>query len=228
LVRGENPSERVQQSLRERCLRNSKHLATKVSILASDISTPDFNLNHTTLEELKDGVTHIIHAAWPVNFHINLAAFEPQIQHLQNLLALSLSTHAQLFFCSSISAALATPSRTLIPEAFIDDFTQAMPSGYARSKLVGEEIVRAARHYGADAYVLRVGQIIGDTEAGVWSDGEAWPLIVRSAVALGVLPELDVVCLGSPCTVKPVVGFSKTDHFNRRAPGSLWIPLRPR
>lgn len=46
--------------------------------------------------------------------------------------------------------------------------------------------------------MLRIGQVVGDTEAGVWNDTEAFPLIIRSAVTMGVLPDMDVTCRWLP------------------------------
>lgn len=58
-----------------------------------------------------------------------------------------------------------------------------------------ERIVGAAASgAGVHARVLRIGQIVGDSRVGVWSGTEAIPLMIRSAVTLGVLPDLDEVC----------------------------------
>ena len=38
--------------------------------------------------------------------------------------------------------------------------------------------------------MLRVGQIVGDTQLGQWNDTEAIPLMIRSAVSMGALPTL--------------------------------------
>ena len=46
--------------------------------------------------------------------------------------------------------------------------------------------------------MLRIGQVVGDTEAGVWNDTEAFPLIIRSAVTMGVLPDMDMTCRWLP------------------------------
>jgi len=146
--------------------------------------------------------THIIHAAWPVNFQLSLSSFEPQLRGLHNLLNIALQTpHAtpsHFYFCSSVAVAIATPAPAVIPEAPITHFSQALASGYARSKLVAERIVAAAAETaGVPTRILRIGQVVGDTQVGIWNDTEAWPLIVRSARTLGVLPSLDAVCIGS-------------------------------
>ena len=41
------------------------------------------------------------------------------------------------------------------------------------------------------ARVLRIGQLSGDTQAGIWNETEAIPLMIRSALATGTLPALD-------------------------------------
>lgn len=79
-----------------------------------------------------------------------------------------------------------------MPETPIFDLKAALPQGYARSKLVGEHIVRnAAKDAGALTRILRIGQIVGDGKSGLWNDTEAIPLIIRSALTLKVLPGLD-------------------------------------
>lgn len=95
-----------------------------------------------------------------------------------------------MLFCSSISTALNTPNSATVPEAPIADFAHASQMGYARSKLVGEHIVHNAARASARSYVLRVGQIVGDTVKGVWNEKEFIPSMVRSALTLKTLPAL--------------------------------------
>ena len=67
-------------------------------------------------------------------------------------------------------------------------------TGYAASKLVGEKIVEASiANTGANASIMRIGQLVGDTKVGWWNDTEIFPLVIRSAVTMGVLPELEGV-----------------------------------
>lgn len=130
---------------------------------------------------------------------LGIRSFEDQhIKGVQSLINFSLSMRtpnpARFYFCSSISVALATPSPAIVPESVIENLHVALPMGYSRSKLVAEHIVRnAAVQAGAPAYVLRIGQIVGDSKEGVWNDTEAIPLMVRSALTLKVLPALKEV-----------------------------------
>lgn len=141
----------------------------------------------------------MVHIAWPVNFNIALQSFERYVAELHNLLQFSLSVNrpepAQVFFCSSISTALNTPTPATIPNALIKSSDWVSQTGYARSKYVGEHVVWNAARAGARSYVFRIGQVVGDTHKGVWNDKEFLPMLIRSALILKALPILQDVNL---------------------------------
>ncbi|KAF2644124.1 acetyl-CoA synthetase-like protein [Massarina eburnea CBS 473.64] len=194
--------DRVLASLEARYFNVSDSAKSKMVALEVEISSPDFGLGAEIVEKLKSEVSLIYHLAWPVNFNIPLATFQPHILGLQNLLNLSLAVHrtnpALLFFCSSISTAVNTSLRTSVPDEAIEDFSWAANTGYAKSKLVCEHIVRNATRAGARAYVLRIGQIVGDTKNGVWNDEEFIPAMIRSALTMRTLPQLHEQCSWLP------------------------------
>jgi nucleoside-diphosphate-sugar epimerase len=115
---------------------------------------------------------------------------------LKNLVNLSLKRSAKLLFCSSIGTAMATPgSQAIITESPIPDLKHASPTGYACSKLIGERMLEiAAKEYGADVHILRIGQIIPSKVKGegsmLWNPNEMIPLMIRSASVTGVLPDM--------------------------------------
>lgn len=192
-VRGSDPMGRILESLKQRGLKLL--FPEKVVAVSTDFSREDFGLGEALIEQFKNEVSLIVHLAWPVNFNIHLQSFEPQLAGLNWLLALSLAVRrpepARLYFASSISAAENTPMPATIIEAPIDDFSQATPMGYAQSKLVGEHMVVNAARAGARSYVLRIGQIVGDLENGLWNDAEFVPSMFRSALSLKALPILN-------------------------------------
>ncbi|KAL8777966.1 MAG: hypothetical protein Q9213_007632 [Squamulea squamosa] len=196
LLRGPKPFARLQTSLQDRKLALQ---TSKITALTGDLALPSLGLDQPTFSEIQSLINHIIQVAWPVNFQLPLQSFEPHIAGLHNLLQLSLSSPytppAKFLFCSSVSTALGAPLRTLIPETIIEDLDQALDMGYGQSKLVGEHIVAAAvETAGAEASILRIGQVVGDTKLGMWNDREAFPSIVRSELTMGVLPELGIMC----------------------------------
>ncbi|KAI9042662.1 acetyl-CoA synthetase-like protein [Aspergillus affinis] len=251
--RGKNPILRVLRSLESRGLALPRNTSpTRIITLTTELDQPDFGLDATTLHQLRQSVSMIIHSAWPVNFNIPLHSFEPHIAGLHHLLQFSLSVHrpdpAQVFFCSSISAAWnASSTSQTIPEAPIEQLGFAAGMGYAQSKLVGEHIVRNAARRGARSYVLRIGQVVGDTVQGVWNEGESIPLMIRSAKTMKILPDLKEKCSWLPvdalgtaileiahtCAQGPVPGkFNKIDppvFYNLVNPHEFaWLDLLSR
>lgn len=171
----------------------------KIVAFPSDLSHADLGLSEDSMQDLLSRLTHIIHSAWAVNFNLGVRSFEAQhIQGVYNLLnvclRVQLSSPAKFFFCSSVSVASGTPKPASIPETAIENLHHAQNMGYGRSKLVSEHIVcNAMKSTGITARVLRIGQLAGDGEMGNWNDTEAVPLMIRSAVSIGALPELDEV-----------------------------------
>lgn len=64
--------------------------------------------------------------------------------------------------------------------------------GYARAKWVAEHICSGAHEtvLSGRVVIARVGQLCGDTEHGVWSESEAWPLLIASMRYTEYLPVL--------------------------------------
>jgi thioester reductase-like protein len=188
---------------------------SKVICLPADLSRDDLGLDKTVIGRLKKTLTTLIHSAWAVNFNLGVRSFEQQhIKGVYNLINLCLSTStsrpAQFYFCSSISAAAGTPLPAVIAETHVPELAHAQNMGYARSKLVAERIVKAAGETGMVAKVLRVGQIIGDSEYGIWNTTEAIPLMIQSAVTIGALPALEEVCaIFRSITIPPTSNVSK-------------------
>ncbi|KAJ5550321.1 hypothetical protein N7461_005019 [Penicillium sp. DV-2018c] len=193
LTRRENPLQAILDTLTEKDLYISPEQKTKILAFNSHLDQPDFglSLDENTTTHMLTTISLIIHTAWPVNFNLPLPQFEPHIYGLHNLIQFSLSVHrrepAVLMFCSSISTALASQSPS-IPEEPLSLDSAYM--GYGQSKLVGERIVSNARKIGARTYSLRIGQVSGHSKRGLWNDSEALPLMIRSALTLGALPEL--------------------------------------
>lgn len=175
--------------------------ASKLHAVPSDLSQPNLGLGTHDLNHLLSSLSHVIHSAWAVNFNLGVRSFEAQhicgVHNLVNFcLRVSLPMPAKFFFCSSVSTASGTPKPAKIAEAAIEDLSHAQNTGYGRSKLVSEHIVRNAMRTGnMHARVLRIGQLSGDRVNADWNDTEAVALMIRSALTVGALPGLDEVSL---------------------------------
>lgn len=200
-IRGDNDLDRVRASFNKRKLEYPENIQ-KIRLLPYEPGRLVDGLPDTTRNELLNNLTHIVHAAWPVNFQLPLKSFHSHLKDVRDLIQLSLDVKhqsAQLLYCSSVGVALNTIGQSKVVEAPIMDFRQGMSTGYTQSKLVAEYIIqRAVGEFGASACILRLGQIVGDTKAGIWNDDEAPPTMIRSALALGCLPALDMVSLNTP------------------------------
>ncbi|KAL6704711.1 hypothetical protein ACN47E_007993 [Coniothyrium glycines] len=189
--------ERTLSSLSSRSVHLTYPELRKVIAIPADLGQDDLGLGKPRFDELLSKLTLVVHSAWAVNFNIAVESFEDQhIKAVQGFLNMcQTTTHgspARFFFCSSVSSAAATPRPGKVPETQVQNIAHVQSTGYARSKFVAEHIVHnAAKDAGADARVLRIGQLSGDTITGDWNTTEGIPLMIQTAVTLGALPQLD-------------------------------------
>ena len=196
---------RVVSSMRERAVFHDLHVSQrhKITALASSTTDADLGLSDQTYGRLAQDIISVIHCAWSVNFNKALSSFEDCISGARNLMLLCLKakqpTPASFNFCSSVSS-VANSAGLTVPEAFPESLDYAQDMGYAQSKLITENIIaRAAEQRDMLARVLRVGQIVADTQQGIWNHTEAIPLMLQAATTFGALPALDESPRWLPC-----------------------------
>ena len=189
----EDASRRLKESLIARQLFHTipASSAQRLVALRGDLSSPTLGLDADIYQAITQNLGSVIHCAWSVNFNMHLSSFkQANLGGVLNLIALTRAgQNASFNFCSSVSVA----SRCPLPEVpeRIPEPEWAQGMGYAQSKSVAEHVcVRAAQRAGVRTRVLRVGQIIADTEHGVWNHTEAIPLMMQSAITVGALPRL--------------------------------------
>ncbi|KAL8714282.1 MAG: hypothetical protein Q9225_006604, partial [Loekoesia sp. 1 TL-2023] len=208
LVRAASPlaaHERVSKSLTARgkpglpLFSKSDASSPRITCFPTTLSHSTLGLDPKTYTHLAKTTTLIIHAAWAVNFTARLRSFEKDhIAGLSHLLSLASSSAHQPSFLFLSSTASVTSSSTTnpIPERLSHNPGDASPLGYSRSKWVAEQIcnnfysTRKAEIGGPRIAVLRIGQLCGDTETGIWNMSEAYPLMLSTAPALNALPDL--------------------------------------
>ena len=148
--------------------------------------------------DLARRTTLIIHAAWAVNFSMRLSSFvKDHIGGLQNLINFALASPdlipPRFLFCSSSASVLGPKAESPVLERVSHDPLSASPLGYSRSKWIAESICEQAHlstRLRGRISVLRIGQLCGDTENGIWNMTEAWPLMLSSVKVTGSLPDL--------------------------------------
>ncbi|KAI6779874.1 uncharacterized protein J7T54_001962 [Emericellopsis cladophorae] len=158
---------RVSQSLNDRGLAP----ISETICISSNLENEDLGLSLEATELLReDPPTHIIHAAWAVNFALRLDSFESQIASTVNLLNFAADSGAHFTFVSS-TAAVTESSASPIPETLSHDPADASPLGYSQSKWVAEHLCSNAK--------------------GIWNMSEAYPLMLSTARITGCLPKLE-------------------------------------
>lgn len=183
-------------------------LRTKVSVIKGDPAAAQFSLASDAYKDLCGKITHILHAAWPVDFQRPLESFESQFSFLRNLLQLARDVHGRrplikprLFFVSSIAVVGEYPKvhgSPVVPEQAIADPRCSSGLGYGKAKLVCERILaRAAEDWPSEMEVscVRTGQLSGSEGSGYWNAKEHFPALVRMSHEARVFPRLQGVSL---------------------------------
>ncbi|KAL3465624.1 hypothetical protein BJX64DRAFT_50149 [Aspergillus heterothallicus] len=170
--------------------------SSRATFWKADLSQPSLGLPPTAYETLRKTTTLIIHNAWPVNFNLSLASFEPSLAGVTNLLNLANTAPipAHLLFISSISSTMNHSTSTgLIPETPITTPSLG-PNAYADSKYIAEHLLTHAAAQDPSPprrfSFARVGQVAGPVLGpGIWNETEWFPSLVLSSLHLGVLPD---------------------------------------
>ena len=177
----------------------------KLISLSSDLSDGQLGLSQEMYRDIRQSLRTVIHCAWSVNFNMRLSSFEgSNIAGVTHLISLCREAggNASFNFCSSasvVSRATIVPVPETLPEL---EWAQGM--GYAQSKCVAENIcLRAAEDKtgSVPTRVLRLGQIVADTEHGVWNATEGIPLMIQTALTVGALPRLEEMASWLPVDV---------------------------
>ena len=155
-------------------------------------------------DELVHQVTHVFHAAWPMDFKRRLESFAPHFKALADLLKLLREAHStrphmkpRLVFTSSIAVARHYPRSsgmtTFVPESFLQDPSFTLPMGYAEGKWVCERMLQSAMlswDGEMELSVVRIGQLSAADDTGRWNDKEHVPMMLNASLGLGRLPDI--------------------------------------
>ncbi|KAE9394513.1 NAD(P)-binding protein [Gymnopus androsaceus JB14] len=160
--------------------------------LEGDSSEPQLGLTDDVYNRLQDSLTLIIHNAWRLDFNLSLSSFEPHVHGTRNLIDLAHSSRyassLRFLFTSSIGSAQSWNSKSLgpYPEEVVSDPQYAVGSGYGESKYVSERILAKS---GLNSSSFRIGQITGGRSNAAWAMSDWLPMIIKSSLTLGMLPD---------------------------------------
>ncbi|KAF5384130.1 hypothetical protein D9615_003351 [Tricholomella constricta] len=187
--------ERHLERFRDRGLDLALLDSQKLVFVVGDLTQPNLSLDRGMYGQLCRNVNIVIHNAWRLDFNLALAAFEPHIQGTRHLIDLVKSgpnaSTARFVFASSVGAAQGwdTP-RGPVPEEVIIDASVALGGGYGEAKYVCERVVAKSGLLGTS---VRIGQISGGRPKGAWATTDWLPILVKSSITLGALPQAEGV-----------------------------------
>lgn len=182
------------------------HLWSKIEFLEANMQAVDLGVGKEAFSRLIQSITHIVHLAWPMDFKRSLASFAPHVSGTNALADLAIAAHEasggavrpRLLFASSIAVLARYDAKdVLVPETAIEDPLATAPMGYAEAKWVCEQMLwRKGKYHDdkLDVMIVRIGQLSGGEEAGVWKVEEHFPTLVRLSQKVGALPALQGVC----------------------------------
>ncbi|RAQ59689.1 NRPS-like enzyme [Aspergillus flavus] len=182
---------------RQTVVSTSQGLSTDFSraeFLHVNLAEPGLGLAPEVYSRLADEVDRVIHNAWPVNFNMSVASFEPHVRgvrHLVDFSAQAARKTVPITFISTIGTIEKwTTPEVLVPKKALPDWSLAA-IGYGQSKLVSSTILdHSTKVSGVPSVIVRIGQVVGPRgKKGKWNSQEWLPSLVRSSVYLGLLPD---------------------------------------
>ncbi|KAI0062574.1 acetyl-CoA synthetase-like protein [Artomyces pyxidatus] len=191
----------------------------KLVFLEGELTAPAFSLNPAMYEEILSSVTHIVHNAWRINLNLSLMSFEEGIAGVRALVDFSLKSTLplppRLLFVSSIGVLINFDNSGYVKEDILANPVTAVGTGYSESKWISERILDAAGEKTAlKPVVVRLGQVCGDAN-GVWNETEWFPSVVKSALSLKCLPNLDGLVSWIPAPDAAAVMLELSDSDER-------------
>ncbi|KAF8816011.1 putative aminoadipate reductase [Phlegmacium glaucopus] len=201
----------------------------KLTFIEGDTSHDNLGVPLSVYNELRNSVDVIIHSAWRLNFNLSLSSFDSSMRGTRNLIDFAHDcinvSRLKFVFTSSIASAFSWgSSRRPYPEETINDARFAIGNGYGESKYVSERLLVTS---GIDACSLRIGQISGGYSNGAWAITDWVPILVKSSLALGVLPLANGVVSWAPVDAVSNCITELTFHNERLPPVLNVVHPRP-
>jgi amino acid adenylation domain-containing protein/thioester reductase-like protein len=156
-----------------------------------DLAAPRFGLSPEEFAELGRTIDVIFHSGALVNFLYPYSEVEaPNVGGTEEVLRLATTgTLKAVQHVSTIDVWLDTEH----PRPFIEDMRivpRHVPEGYARSKLVAEELVHIARGRGVPCSIYRPGMMVSHTQTGATQLNDFLLIEIKGLLEFGVVPDV--------------------------------------
>ncbi len=203
LVRGASPdagAARLQRNLARYGLWKPAN-QYRVAVVMGDVAAPLLGLPRAEYDRLAGTIDAIYHAAGDVSWVQPYAALrETNVAGTIEVLRFAAAVRTKSVQClSSLSVCYAFGG-----PATVDEDTDMLPFihdlslGYAKSKLVAEQLCRQARARGFSTRIIRPSIIVGDSTTGSSNLDDIVAALLKGCIQMGTAPDLDWVIDGPP------------------------------
>ncbi len=193
LVRAGSPEEglaRIRRTMRGYLIWDEA-VARRLRAVPGDLALPLFGLSAQEFAALGRTVEVIFHCGALVNFLYPYSEVKPpNVDGTEQVLRLATTeTLKAVHHISTIDVFLDTEH----PRPFLEDpriVPQHVPEGYARSKLVAEELVYLARERGVPCSIYRPGMMVSHTQTGATQLNDFLLIEIKGLLEFGVIPDV--------------------------------------
>ncbi|KAL9115070.1 MAG: hypothetical protein Q9227_000864 [Pyrenula ochraceoflavens] len=183
---------RVQEALQSRNLWRSEYCG-RFEVVAGDLGKPFMGLRYDTYARLASNVDTIWHCAAAVNF-VQPYTFLKEANvtgTIEILRFASTLERKQLYYFSTLAVFFGADDVLCGEEASCEAWSKKIPTGYAQSKWVAEQLVQEFQQRGGDAVILRPGRLLGNASDGLCPADDMTVRLLSSFVETGFAPDLD-------------------------------------
>ena len=193
LVRGAGAPQRVQANLERHGLWTSDS-SDRVRIVSGDLTQPMLGLSAAEHESLARRIGAIYHGAAAVNWVQGYDGLrDTNVLGTREILRLACRDAATpVHFLSSLGVCYSTRAPGTVDES-ADVFARAdgLHLGYAQSKCVAEELVRAAGARGLPVTIVRPALVSGHSVSGLSNTDDLLARFIAGCIRMGAAPDLD-------------------------------------
>jgi len=171
--------------------------ATRVRVVAGDVSLPLMGLTHERFAELAREIGGIYHSAGRLNMALSYEQLTPaNVTGTREVLRLACTEYTKpVHFVSSLAVLFSdlNAGGALLKESYQPAFHSSLKGGYSKSKWVADQMVACAGERGLPVTIFRPVRIMGHSRTGVNHDmGDLLPVLLRGCILLGKYPALDI------------------------------------
>jgi amino acid adenylation domain-containing protein/thioester reductase-like protein len=187
--------QKIQANLQRYRLASSQ-ACTRIIPVLGDLAEPLLGLPPQMFQELAAKLDLIYHNGAFVNLIYPYAALRAaNVLGTQTILKLASQTKTKPVHFVSTLDVFQTPAYADIDKILETDLIQdgqALTSGYAQSKWVGEQLILAAQARGIPACIYRPGMIIGDSRTGISNTNDLVSRLIKGLIQMGSAPNLNL------------------------------------